>query len=181
MTQFCQQLEILHIPCAHLYNIHISEEVDVFGTHKFGNNGQSCSFFSFQKKFQSFRFQSLKIIGGRTRFESAAPEQVGSGVANPLRDTDNLIVVFHGTGTRDQAEVSAADFDAGGIHYRILRMEFPVALLKWLADGLDRQNHIETLQQIYIQLTCISHQSKDSIFVSFRNMDFNTLCFKPVY
>ena len=72
MSEFFQQVEILHIPRADLYDIHVFKKRKMICIHDFRNDRHTGNFFCFQEIFDSVRFQSLEIIRRGSRLEGAA-------------------------------------------------------------------------------------------------------------
>jgi hypothetical protein len=123
-----QEHEVLHIASADLHDVRVvGDEVDVAVTHDFGDDRKARGFFGFLQQFQTFFFQSLKIVWRSARLKGPAAEKFGAGFGHRFRGTHDLLFALHGTRAGNHDKLVAADFRA--VH---LDARFPFA--KFLAD-----------------------------------------------
>ena len=178
-SQFFQQIKVLHITRPYLNDIHLFIQIQVINIHNLGNDGHAGFFLGFQKQFDAFSFQPLEIIRRSAWFECATAQQIGSGRLDSLRHFQNLVMRFYRARACNKLEVSASDFMACNINYRIIRMELAVRTLKRIRNAFYRFNDFQSVQKINIYLAGIADQANDRLKLSFRNMDIQPSAAKP--
>ena len=181
LAQLPQKVEILHIPCAYLQYIHILKEGQVHHAHDLGDNGQTGLQPGDLQQFQTFGLQAGEVIGRGAGLEGTAPEHIGPGGLHRLGHRHDLLLRFHGAGTRHDAEASAADLHIAHLYHGILRVKFAVAALERLCDPLYGIHNVETGYQVHIHLGGVAHQSQNGLVLALGHMDVQAQILEPIH
>ena len=62
-AQFLQQFKVLHVPCAHLDNVHILKQRKMCNIHDFGDDRQAGQLLDLGQDQDAFLMEPLEIIG----------------------------------------------------------------------------------------------------------------------
>ena len=147
--------------------------------HNFGNDWYTCFFLCLKQQFQSFGLKPLKVIWRSSRLKCATTKKLCSACFNSLGNFNNLVAAFYRTRACNKSKVSSTNFYTAYINDCIFRMELSVCLFIWFTDSCNRFNNIKPLEQVNINFSCITNESKNSLIITFGKMNLKSLRLKP--
>ena len=119
------------------------------------------------------------VIGTHPHVYQGIEKYRGKYIVYSLGNFDNLVAAFYRTRACNKSKVSATNFYTANINNSIFRMELSVCLFIWFTDSCNRFNNIKSLEQVNINLCCITNQSKNGFIITFRKMNLKSLFLKP--
>ena len=130
-----EQLEVLHVPRAHLDQVHILEHGNVLGVHDLGHDGHAGFGPGMAQQLQALGPHALEGVGGGAGLEGAAAQKARAAGLHLICHQADLLLALHAAGTGDHREVSAADLGAADLDHGVLGVELAVGLFVGLRDA----------------------------------------------
>ena len=177
LAQLSQQVEVLHVPGAHLEHVHILKEGQVRNAHYLGDEGQAGLLAGDLQKLQAGGLEAGEVVGGGAGLEGAAPKYLGSGGLDGLGHGDNLLFALHGAGAGDHDEVAAAYLHALAVH--VFRVELAVAALEGLGDPLYGFHDLQTAHQVHVHPAGVAYEAQDGLIGAHGDVDLQSQVFQP--
>ena len=135
MAELLEQLEVLHIACAHLDDVHILKQRQVRRGHDLRHDRQAKVALGLREQVQSLRAQALEGVGGGAGLERAAAQHGRAGLFDALGDLRHLLAALHGAGADHHRDGAVADLELAHVDDGVVRVEFAVGLLVRLLDA----------------------------------------------
>ena len=135
-----EQFEVLHIAGAHLDEVYVLEERQMFGVHDLGDDGRAGGTAGQLEQVETLAAHPLKGVGGSAGLERTAAQQGSTGCLDALGAVGDLLLALDAAGAGDDGEAAAADLHAFHVDDAVVRVELAVGLLVRLrhaAAGLD--------------------------------------------
>ena len=150
LTEFFQQLEVLHIACADLEAVAlVHEDVDMRRIGDLGNDRQSGCFVCLVQQLQTLGLQALERVRGRARLPRAAAENGRAVRLNVLSNVDDLLLALDRARTCHYNQLLAADNNARcNLNDRVVRMELAVC-------QLERLLHLDDVLDLRVKHECV--------------------------
>ena len=182
VAQLFEQLEVLHVPGAHLDHIHVLEQGQVVGVHDLGDDGQAGGLFGLQQQLDAVGLQALEGVGGGAGLERAAPEHGGSGGLHALSHRDDLLLALHGTGAGDHGEVAPAHQALVRAHLNdgVLGVKLAVGIFIGLRHPLHILHDIQSTDEVAVQLAGVADDADDGGVVAGGQVGAQILALDPV-
>ena len=136
----------MHIPRADLDQIHIAELIQLMNVHQLGADGQTGGLLCQLQQFQTLCTQSLKGIGGSTRFESTTAENGRTGLLHGIGGEEYLFFRFNRARAGDHSKMTTANIGRTYLYNGILRVKFSIHLFVGFGYALDPGNDLHRLQ-----------------------------------
>ena len=150
LTEFFQQLEVLHIACADLETVAlVHEDVDVRRIGDLGNDRQTGCLVRLVQQLQTLSLQTLEGVRGRARLPRAAAENGRAVRLNVLGNVDDLLLALDRARTCHNDQLLAADNNARcNLNDRVVRMELAVC-------QLERLLHLDDVLNLRVKHECV--------------------------
>ncbi len=178
-AELAQQIEILHVACADLQNVHVVEQRKIRDAHDLGDDGQARLFPGDFQQLKALGFETREIIGGGAGLECAAAQHVRTGCLDGFGHGDDLFFRFNGARACDHAEMAAADLHIADLHDGIVWMVFAIAAFERLGHALDAVHNVEAGDQIHVHAAGVADEAEDGLVVALGDVDVQAEIFQP--
>ena len=150
LTEFFQQLEVLHIACADLETVAlVHEDVDVRRIGDLSYDRQTGCFVCLVQQLQTLSLQTLEGVRGRTRLPRTAAENGRAVRLNVLGNVDDLLLALDRARAGHYDQLLAADNNARcNLNDRVVRMELAVC-------QLERLLHLDDVLNLRVKHECV--------------------------
>ncbi len=164
-SQFAQQIEILHIPRAHLQNVHVRQHhFDLRNFHHLADHQQVELVSGFAQKFKRFESQSLKRIRRATRLECSSPQRPRSSLRHQFCNREELFPRLHRARPRHDQNFFAAHLHAvRKLNHRSLRTKAAPRQLVRRANAMHFHHPAQHFQVARVEIGARAHGGKNGL------------------
>ena len=179
-AQLLEQFKVLHVPRPNLDDVDILKQRQMLGVHDLCDNGQTRDLLGLQQQTDALLMESLEGVGGGAGLECAAPQGLGARRLDALGNGDDLLLLFHRTGSGHHQKMTAADLGsvAEGDD-RVLLVELAVGILIRLLDSPDHLHNVQRQNALHVHPRGVADQADDGVVLAYGHVGLQTHVAQP--
>ena len=164
MAEFAQQVEILHVARAYLYDVCVlREQRDLGPVHDFADDQQSVAVGGGAEHLQAFGAEAAELIGRTAGLEGSAADDAGTGSSGQFRALLDLVAVFHAARTGDDDDGIAADGERAHLHDRACGAEAAAGEFVGRDDAVGFLDALHDLKDFEIEIVLAADAAEHGV------------------
>ena len=171
LAHLIEEGEVLHVAGPYLEDVGVSRhQFHIMRGEHLGDERQASLGTSQSQDFQPFLSQTAELVGGGTRLEGAAAQDISSSCFDCLCCFYDLLFCLHSAGAGDYDQVVTTDDNIANLDLSILTLKLAAGELVGLRNGdyfLDPGQEFEHIAQFRV---CLPDHPDHSTFHSLRDV-----------